>query len=188
MIVTRPRPWYLENGTRYPEPATISKEKGIRDAKLLPGEEPESDRIYNQMMFVPPNYNPSRRKQIMKTIYVHPKYPWWLKIKSDDSVFVNSKCPVDACRITDDQKERKNADLVIFYNKYQEKHVIRPPNQLYAMYYWEPPAYTKPLKYPGEVFFMFSPFFCLAIIFLCINFFNHQTLLIGQFRTGNYLI
>jgi len=41
-------------GTRWPLPATKSPERGRRMALLWPEEDPGSDRITNQLMFVPP--------------------------------------------------------------------------------------------------------------------------------------
>ncbi|XP_055297148.1 glycoprotein 3-alpha-L-fucosyltransferase A-like [Sitodiplosis mosellana] len=151
LIAVKPKPWYFTNGTRYPKPASISNETGIRDAKLLPHEDPGSDRIVNQMMFIPPNYDPSRRKEIMKTIYVPLGLPSWWRRKSGESAFVDLKCPVDACRITDDAKERKNADLVMFNNDYIPSNETRPPKQLYAMYYTEPPVFTNNLDRPDVI-------------------------------------
>lgn len=165
-----PKPWFLTNGTRYPKSATISKKTGIRDAKLLPHEDPESDRILNQLMFVPPNYDSSRRKEIIKMIYVHKRFPAWWNIKRGDDVFVNSTCPVDACTITDDPKEKKNADLVIFNLSYDHTNDTRPPNQLYAMFYTEAPWYTKRLiRFPnhsGKKKFLF----CVSQSFLNMKF------------------
>lgn len=105
-------------------------------------------------MFVPPNYDPARRKEIMKTIYVIPKFPKWWKANEGDEIFIKSKCPVDACRITENPKERVKADLVLFETFYNGTNAIpRPPKQLYAMYYLEPPWLTsmRSIKYPGKI-------------------------------------
>ena len=151
LFVVKAKPWYFTNGTRFPKPATISAKTGIRDAKLLPHEDPGNDRIVNQMMFVPPNYDPSRRKEIMKTIYVPLRLPSWWRIKRGDSAFVDSKCPVDACRFTDDPKERKNANLVLFNNNYLHSNETRPPKQLYAIFYSESPMSTQHVDHPGKM-------------------------------------
>lgn len=148
-------------------PATISNKTGIRNAKLFPDEDPENDRILNQMMFVPPTYDPSRRMEIMKTIYVPLGLPSWWKLKNGDSAFAN--CPVDACRITADAKERKNADLIMFNHVYVHSNETRPPKQLYAMYYTEPPMFTTHLIYPGKTFSTVKSFFlfnfnCITIL------------------------
>lgn len=149
LIITNPKPWYLTNGTRYPMPANISKKTGIRDAALLPEEDPESDRILNQMMFIPPNYDPSYRKKILKTINVQPNFPSWWKINNDNDVFAN--CTVNTCRIRDSPATRKNADLVLFNQFYVHTNELRSPNQIYAMYYSEPPIITSRLEHSGKI-------------------------------------
>ena len=151
LFVVKAKPWYFTNGTRFPKPATISAKTGIRDAKLLPHEDPGNDRIVNQMMFIPPNYDPSRRKEIMKTIFVPLGLPPWWKLKDGDSAFAN--CPVDACIITGDLKARENADMVMFRQDYIPSNATRPPKQLYAMYYTEPPMFTNHLVHPGKIIF-----------------------------------
>lgn len=162
MIAIKPKPWYFTNGTRYPKPAIISNKTGIRDSKLFPDEDPENDRILNQMMFVPPNYDPSRRMEIMKTIYVPLGLPSWWKLKNGDAAF--EKCPVDACRITSNVKARKNADLIMFNHEYIHSNETRPPKQLYAMYYTEPPMFTKHLDHPGIQNY-FKKIFCSIFFF-----------------------
>lgn len=67
----RERPWFLTNGTAFPKPAKFSKELGRRDAKLLPSEDPDSDRIENQLMFIPPNYYKIRHLKKNKTLLLY---------------------------------------------------------------------------------------------------------------------
>lgn len=155
LIIIKPKPWYVTNGIRYPKPAAISIETGIRDAKLLPEEDPQSDRILNQMMFVPPNYDPSRRKEMMKTIYM-PTIPAWWEIERGESTFVDLKCPVDACRITDHSQERENADMVLFNNSDSSDSFssgTRSPKQIYAAFYSESPKHASYYGRPGKIRF-----------------------------------
>jgi hypothetical protein len=49
------RPWYMPAGTRRPLPAAKSSKSGRRVALIWPEEDPGSDRITNQLMFVPPS-------------------------------------------------------------------------------------------------------------------------------------
>jgi len=49
------RPWYLSGGTRRPLPAAKSPKSGRRIVLLWPEEDPGSDRITNQLMFVLPS-------------------------------------------------------------------------------------------------------------------------------------
>lgn len=69
--VTIERPWYFEGGTRYPKPATINKKTKKRIAKLFPTEDPLNDRITNQLMFVPPNYQELKKQKRYKTILLY---------------------------------------------------------------------------------------------------------------------
>lgn len=69
--VTIERPWYFEGGTRYPKPATINKKSKKRVAKLFPTEDPLNDRITNQLMFVPPNYQEIKKQKRYKTILLY---------------------------------------------------------------------------------------------------------------------
>lgn len=152
IIVTKPlKPWFLENGTRYPEPAKISQKTGIRDAKLLPDEDPGNDRILNQLMFVPPNYESIVHSQKIKTILAYNGYISWWKIKKQENVFKKFNCPVNTCRLTNNQEERQTADLVLFHDRYTHTKRRRPSKQLYALYHSESPIKTRPVKYPGEI-------------------------------------
>ena len=148
MAIVKAKPWYLENGTRYPEPATISRKTGIRDAKLLPDEDPGNDRILNQMMFIPPNYDLIVKSKKVKTILAYNGFVYWWNIKNDENVFKTFNCPVHTCRLTKNQTERQTADLVL-YDRYTHTKRKRPPNQLYALYHSENPAKTRPIRYPG---------------------------------------
>lgn len=53
---TNTKPWYFIGGKRCPAVVKISRKTKKRIAKLLPAEDPWSDRITNQLMFVPQNY------------------------------------------------------------------------------------------------------------------------------------
>lgn len=65
------RPWYFEGGTRYPKQAGINKRTKKRNAKLFPSEDQINDRITNQLMFVPPNYQEIKKQKQYKTILLY---------------------------------------------------------------------------------------------------------------------
>lgn len=157
-IVEKSKAWYLEKGERYPKPASISN--GRHDALLLPLEQLGSDRILNQLMFVPPNYDPKNVKTILMNNGIPYWFgikggtqnigsaPYWWKQKQVDDIFKEHKCPVNACRITDDKAERQSADLVFFLDTYEHTNEPRPVNQLYALHHMENPLATNPFQYP----------------------------------------
>lgn len=151
MVVTEPKPWFFKNGTTYPEPAKISQKTGIRDAKLLSEEDPGNDRILNQLMFVPPNYNSIVKSKKVKIILAYYDSLFWWKPKLDGNIFQKLKCPVDTCRITTNKSEIEIADLVFFYNGYEPVKYKRPSKQIYAIYYYEPPHKGDLIKYPGKI-------------------------------------
>lgn len=74
------RPWYFTNGERCPKTARINKKTKKRLAKLTPYEDTRGDRITNQLMFVPPNYEEIKNAGTLKTILVYNGLgPWNVK-------------------------------------------------------------------------------------------------------------
>lgn len=74
------RPWYFTNGERYPKTARINKKTKKRLAKLIPSEDVRGDRITNQLMFVPPNYEEIKNEGRLKTILLYNGLgPWNVK-------------------------------------------------------------------------------------------------------------
>lgn len=145
-IKLRPRPWYMSNGIVFPKPANFSKELGRRDAKLLPEEDPNSDRFENQLMFVPPNYYETRKGKKNKTILL---YNGWGGLETVmKNWFSNAKCPVDSCTFSLNQSDTETADFVMFSGQHEEVKVKRTPNQIYAFYRLESPI-TWPQKFPS---------------------------------------
>lgn len=143
------KPWYFKDGKRYPEPATISNVTGIRNAKLLPYEDIGNDRILNQLMFVPPNYDLIKKSGKFKTILLYNAPNWWEYSEGDD-LFKNLECPVDTCQITLDKNKRRTADMVLFHDHYVHANIKRKSHQIYAISHSESPFHTVPFKYPGK--------------------------------------
>lgn len=66
------KPWFFKNG-RYPKTMALHKElKGEGafrpNSKLFPFQDPHSDRIVNQLMYVPPDYEEIKSSGKLKTI------------------------------------------------------------------------------------------------------------------------
>lgn len=105
-------PWYFQNGKIRP---TVENE-----TKIWPGETRE-DRIINQLMYMP--------KQIstdLKKIYLFDRYSF--KVDLGRKIFMDSKCPVEQCVITDD---KATADALVFRNEVTMKRNAKtPPNQV----------------------------------------------------------
>ena len=78
--VMQARPWYFSNGERYPREARINKKTNKRLAKLTPAEDVRGDRITNQLMFIPPNYENVKDEGRLKTILLYNGLgPWNVK-------------------------------------------------------------------------------------------------------------
>lgn len=79
-VPSNARPWYFIGGKRMPVETKKSKKTKRRLAKLLPDENRWSDRITNQLMFVPPNYEKYKASGQFKTILLYNGLgPWNVK-------------------------------------------------------------------------------------------------------------
>ncbi|XP_011307915.1 glycoprotein 3-alpha-L-fucosyltransferase A isoform X2 [Fopius arisanus] len=134
------RPWYMKGGTRRPLPGVRSKRTGRRIARLWPDEDSNDDRVTNQLMFVPLDYNRTSVEHPPKRIMI----PHGMgEAKTGSDLFHQLGCPVNTCVITRDNPE--GADLIIF--KDYVTHVgRRAPNQAWMLYFLECPYHTQAVR------------------------------------------
>lgn len=93
MVLTRP--WYFSKGERYPKAARINKKTNKRLAKLTPTEDIRGDRITNQLMFIPPNYEEVKNSEKLKTILLYNGLgPWNVKEGEREFLIKNSPCTI----------------------------------------------------------------------------------------------
>lgn len=144
---TNGRPWYFSNGHRYPKPARINHKTNKRIARLIPSEDTRSDRITNQLMFVPPNYEKLQRDGKFKTILLYNGLGPW-NVKAGRELFTSQKCPVSTCLITANREKAATADLVLFKDHYIPPGVHRSRHQIYMLYFLECPFHTQHIKCP----------------------------------------
>lgn len=145
--LVRQKPWYLVGGQRYPKPAKKSEKTHERVAKLMPSEDPWNDRITNQLMFVPPNYEEIQESEKLKTILLFNGLGAW-NIKEGRDIFNKNKCPVNTCRVTAKRDAVNKADLILYKDYFVTTNVPRPSRQLYMLYFLECPYHTQHVKYP----------------------------------------
>ncbi|XP_066999052.2 glycoprotein 3-alpha-L-fucosyltransferase A [Anabrus simplex] len=145
------RPWYMAGGMRRPQPATRSRKTGRRLARLWPQESPESDRITNQLMYVPPASSPPGESTRLKKILIYNGLGSWSPLKPGRDVFLQSHCPVDTCTITANKAEAADADLILYKDHFVNPGVQRPPRQVWALYFLECPYHTQHVKF-NDVF------------------------------------
>lgn len=134
-------PWYFSTGERYPKPAMRNKKTKKRVAKLLPSEDTTSDRITNQLMFVPPNYEQVKTENRNKVILLYNGLNQW-NVKAGREVFLNNKCPVDTCVLTENRELAAKADMLLYKDHYMSSGSTRSMNQIYMIYYLECPYHT----------------------------------------------
>ena len=134
------RPWYMSVGTRWPLPATKSPKSGRRMALLWPEEDPGSDRIANQLMFVPPpsSAGDSGSQKIKKILFYYGLGSWF-PLKPGRDMFREARCPVDTCNITLNQNETRDADAIVYHHLFAQPRHPRPSRQvgnLHLLYTW----------------------------------------------------
>lgn len=129
--------YYFKKGVKYPIPQT----KGKRVLKLYHAEDPHSDRIINQLMYVPQNYDEIQESGKLKVIYVANGYGTW-NVKRGRDEFLKSKCPVDMCSITAAREKAPSADLIMYKDRMIPLGLKRNPNQLHMLYMLECPYHT----------------------------------------------
>lgn len=134
------KPWYMKGGSRQPVPALKVKTKGRSLNRLWPEDVFDDDRITNQLMYVPLDYNRTFAERHPKRIMI----PHGMnEAKTGNDLFLQLGCPVSTCVITRDDPE--TADLILF--KDYVTHVgHRQPNQVWVLYFLECPYHTQTVK------------------------------------------
>ncbi|RZF32651.1 hypothetical protein LSTR_LSTR004079 [Laodelphax striatellus] len=134
------KPWFMKNGTRWPTAAKIDSATGRRDAKLWPNEAPDSDRMINQFMFVPPDTGKPR--PMKKILMWHGLIPWEYPKGSPQPFNV---CPVSNCMAVQNKAEAQEVDAILFLNYFNTnppRHK-KPSRQVWIIYTMESPFNTE---------------------------------------------
>lgn len=84
------------------------------------------DRVEEQLMFVPPNYQYDDAP--LKTILLYNEHIKW-KVKDGQSEFV-SNCPVNRCTITTNKLDAPYVDAIIFRDQYVKPVHKKPDKQV----------------------------------------------------------
>lgn len=164
------KPWFFVGGKRQPVEVRRSRKTNRRLAKLMPEEDRWSDRITNQLMFVPPGYEEYRETGHLKTILLYNGLGPWGRLNEGiceryfqtkcalsqlvrfalgRDIFISSKCPVNTCKITADRSHANTADLILYKDHYVPPRTQRTAKQLYMLYFLECPYHTQHVKVPN---------------------------------------
>jgi len=68
---------------------------------------------------------------------------WGSHITNGRQVFLQQKCPINACRLTGNRAQLSKADIVVFKDVFMHPKIKRPPGQLWIMYMLECPLNTQ---------------------------------------------
>lgn len=93
---------------------------------MFPSEDPNSDRIVEQLMYIPPDYN--EKTAPLKKILLYSLSNWGLTAGRD--TFLNAGCPVNKCTITSNRADAKDADAILYKDQFILPSVPRPANQV----------------------------------------------------------
>jgi glycoprotein 3-alpha-L-fucosyltransferase len=104
----------------------------------------EDDRILKQL-----NHKPVSVDNVhsipMKTILLYNGYKDW-GVKPGRATFLEQKCPVNNCQLTDSRRAAHSADAVLFRQNPRFPWFRRPPSQIWILYLLEAPYFTPSLR------------------------------------------
>ncbi|EDW79458.2 uncharacterized protein Dwil_GK20401 [Drosophila willistoni] len=154
-IAATAKPWFFRNGEYYPKPVKTYSTRKARKRhapKLFPYQDPHSDRIVNQLMYVPHNYPEIKASGKLKTILLYNGLGPW-NVKKGREVFLRAKCPVDTCELTANRDLASTADMILYKDHYIPTGIRRPSNrkQVSMLYYLECPYHTQNVKVPDAL-------------------------------------
>jgi len=139
----------MSGGTQWSLAVAKSPKSGCRIVLLWPEEDPGSDRITNQLMFVLPSPSEGETSgQRLKMILFYYGLGSWFPLKPGRDMFRDVPCPVDTCIITFDQKQTADADAIVYHHRFAQPRHPRPPRQVRILHllYWRCGDWSKMLK------------------------------------------
>ncbi|XP_055373371.1 glycoprotein 3-alpha-L-fucosyltransferase A [Condylostylus longicornis] len=145
--IPRSRAWYFQGGEKYPPPVRRKNNTKRKVTRLFPPDDPNSDRIKAQLMFVPHNYEQIKDEGRLKTILLYNGLAPW-NVKKGQDVFISSRCPVDTCQLTSNREKAVSADMILYKDHYIATGTHRPSKQVYMLYFLECPYHTEHVRVP----------------------------------------
>jgi len=166
------QPWFLRSNHRnhektiHPDSPVIKEiVRRFLSTKLAiwPDEDPSSDRIINQLMYIPEGYVPFKpgsggkeklekpgngTKRKNKKIFLFYGRGGWSpeELPMGQDRFLLDKCPVNTCELTMDPSDAESADAVFFKDRFQFPDHHRHPRQIWILYLLETPPHTQSFR------------------------------------------
>ncbi|KPM07834.1 glycoprotein 3-alpha-L-fucosyltransferase A-like protein [Sarcoptes scabiei] len=162
----RSKPWFMTNGTIWPQksqnfrlsvwPEDLSR---IELEQHSPISASTYDRIVNQLMYIPDDYDqndfvPFGKRQLKKILLANGKHGWNDLLLGREQ-FVKDKCPVNACFLATDPRLMDRADVVLFKDRFvwPQNGRYSNMNQLWILFLLESPMNTQSFaKLPPNLF------------------------------------
>lgn len=152
--LTAERPWFMHQGVVRPTSAHASRlaiwpEEVSAEDRLRP----QSDRIVNQLMYVPEDYDeaqfrPKGPKPLKKILLFFGLHGWGPDLSLGRRRFLSDRCPVSACYLTSDLGKITDADAVIFKDRFVWPASGRQRmNQTWILFLLESPYNTQRFTY-----------------------------------------
>ncbi|KAH9424878.1 Alpha-(1,3)-fucosyltransferase 7 [Dermatophagoides pteronyssinus] len=141
-------PWFMPNGTLRPSNNNNNdlilwpEEMTVNDDKSM------NDRIINQLMYIPNNYDeqqfyPKGHRSLKKILLAFGKQSW-PGLPMGRQIFIEDKCPVNACFIMSNKALIDKADAVIFKDRFIWPSKGRPSiKQIWILFLLESPLHTQ---------------------------------------------
>jgi len=105
---------------------------------------PEDDRIISQMRYGLADLPPDSLPRPMKKILVYTGLRDGMQ--SGRSSFTRQKCPVDQCELTASRGATSSADVILWQNHLSTPGGVRPPGQIWMIFFLESPYHTPGLS------------------------------------------
>lgn len=118
--------WFFKNGSKRPRP-----KKANETRKIWPEEFDDDDRIVQQLMYIPKDYDEA--KAPMKTIVLWHGLDRW--VRPGQRSFLEAECPVNRCTVTDVHSQATTADAILFKDHFVLPRYKRPPQQVKLLLY-----------------------------------------------------
>lgn len=141
------KPWFTRNGTVRASARYSSRLALWPEEVSAFSTDPNTDRIVNQLMYVPPGYSPSQYlphgKLPLKKILLYFGKAGWGDLPRGRRKFLQDKCPVNTCFLMDNADLIESADAVVFKDRFMWPKKGRPIGQLWVLFLLECPLHTQ---------------------------------------------
>ena len=105
------KPWFLPGGFLRPD----DRSDVYRKLAVWPDQDPDSDRIVNQLMYMPAGYKASAASRNKKIHLFYGRGGWNARdLPMGQSKFLRDNCPVNTCELTMDPQDMQSADAIFF--------------------------------------------------------------------------